>query len=89
MDHLTSPKLTLGVHCLNIRHKGMFVTSGPDPDEFTFYDRYDSTGVLVRRNAARLRSRRRAGAARLLHRRARLLQALTTAPASPQPQPQP
>jgi hypothetical protein len=21
----------------------MFVTSGPDPDEFTFYDRYDST----------------------------------------------
>ena len=43
MDHLTSPKLTHGVHCLNIRHKGMFVTSGPDPDEFTFYDRYDST----------------------------------------------
>ena len=43
MDHLTSPKLTPGVHCLNIRHKGMFVTSGPDPDEFTFYDRYDST----------------------------------------------
>ena len=43
MDHLTSPKLTPGVHCLNIRHKGMFVTSGPDPDEFTFYDKYDST----------------------------------------------
>ena len=34
MDHLTSPKLQHGVHCLNIRHKGMFVTSGPDPDEF-------------------------------------------------------
>jgi len=43
MDHLTSPKLTHGVHCLNIRHKGMFVTSGADPDEFTFYDKYDST----------------------------------------------
>ena len=43
MDHLTSPKLSPGVHCLNIRHKGMFVTSGPDPDEFTFYDKYDST----------------------------------------------
>ena len=43
MDHLTSPKLTPGVHCLNLRHKGMFVTSGPDPDEFTFYDKYDST----------------------------------------------
>ena len=39
MDHLTSPKLTPGVHCLNLRHKGMFVTSGPDPDEFTFYER--------------------------------------------------
>ena len=21
----------------------MYVTSGPDPDEFTFYDKYDST----------------------------------------------
>ena len=42
MDHLTSPKLTPGVHCLNIRHKGMFVTSGPDPDEFKFYDSYRS-----------------------------------------------
>ena len=31
------------MHCLNIRHKGMFVTSGPDPDEFSFYDKYDST----------------------------------------------
>ena len=43
MDHLTSPKLTPGVHCLNLRHKGMFVTSGPDPDEFRFYDKYDAT----------------------------------------------
>ena len=43
MDHLTSPKLTPGVHCLNLRHKGMYVTSGPDPDEFRFYDKYDST----------------------------------------------
>jgi hypothetical protein len=43
MDHLTSPKLTPGVHCLNLRHKGMFVTSGPDPDEFTFYDKYDGS----------------------------------------------
>ena len=55
---LTSPKLTAGVHCLNLRHKGMFVTSGPDPDEFTFYDKYDVDRVLVRRDAARLRSRR-------------------------------
>ena len=58
MDHLTSPKLTAGVHCLNLRHKGMFVDVGPDPDEFTFYDKYDSTGVLVQRNPARIRTRR-------------------------------
>src|SRR5471032_2109094 len=43
MDHLTSPKLTPGVHCLNLRHKGMFVTSGADPDELAFYDKYDGT----------------------------------------------
>ena len=25
MEHLTSPKLTPGVHCLSLRHKGMYV----------------------------------------------------------------
>lgn len=44
MEHLTSPKLTMGVHCLSLRHKGMFVLSMPDPDESKFYDTsYDST----------------------------------------------
>jgi hypothetical protein len=43
MDHLTSPKLTPGVHCLSLRHKGMYVTSSPDPEEFKFYDKYDCT----------------------------------------------
>ena len=43
MDHLTSPKITIGVHCLNLRHKGMYVTSTPYPEELTFYDAYDST----------------------------------------------
>ena len=43
MYHLTSPKLTPGVHCLSLRHKGMYVTAAPDPDEFTFYDTYDGT----------------------------------------------
>jgi len=43
MDHLTSSKLTSGVHCLNIRHKGMYVTSGPYPEELNFYDPYDAT----------------------------------------------
>jgi hypothetical protein len=43
MDHLTSPKISVGVHCLNLRHKGMYVTSTPYPDESQFYDSYDST----------------------------------------------
>jgi hypothetical protein len=30
-------------HCAMLRHKGMYVSSVPDPDEFTFYDRYDAT----------------------------------------------
>jgi hypothetical protein len=42
MDQLTSPKLTHGVHCLSLRHKGMYVTSAPDPDQFKFYDPYDA-----------------------------------------------
>jgi len=43
MQHLISPKLVVGVHCLSLRHKGMYVTSAPDPDEFKFYDKYDAT----------------------------------------------
>jgi hypothetical protein len=30
-------------HCSNLRHKGMYVMSLPDPDERRFYDRYDAT----------------------------------------------
>ena len=33
-------------HCGNLRHKGMYVMTVPDPDEFTFYDRYDATHGL-------------------------------------------
>ena len=43
MDHLTSPKLTPGVHCLQPAAQGHVRHVGPDPDEFTFYDKYDST----------------------------------------------
>jgi len=43
MDHLTSPNIIHGVHCLNLRHKGMYITSAPDPDEFKFYDKYDGS----------------------------------------------
>ena len=60
MEHLISPKLTLGVHCLILRHKGMYVMSVPYPDESKFYDtvvRID--GLLVRRDPDRLRSGRR------------------------------
>lgn len=42
MHHLTSPKITTA-HCLSLRHKGMYVTAAPDPNEFTFYDPYDCT----------------------------------------------
>ena len=44
MEHLVSPKLTRGVHCLTLRHKGMYVMALPDPDESKFYDTsFDST----------------------------------------------
>ena len=44
MEHLLSPKVTPGVHCLNLRHKGMYVLSVPYEDESKFYDTsYDST----------------------------------------------
>ena len=39
---LTSPKLTHGVHCLNIRHKGMYTTAVPNPGEEQFFDAVDS-----------------------------------------------
>ena len=67
MEHLTSPKLTPGVHCLSLRHKGMYVTAVPDPDEENFYDKYDGTWVLVRRDADRLRPGRRPGQPDVVH----------------------
>jgi hypothetical protein len=44
MDHPkpTSPLVTEH-HCEHLRHKAMYVMSVQDPDEFTFYDRYDAT----------------------------------------------
>jgi hypothetical protein len=44
MDHppLDSPLVT--VHqCGHLRHKGMYVLSGEDPDAQAFYDRYEAT----------------------------------------------
>ena len=42
MHDLTSPKVTFGVHCLHLRHKGMYVTAVPNPGEEQFYDAYDA-----------------------------------------------
>ena len=44
MDH---PKpvssLVTEQHCGHLRHKGMYVLSVADPDEFAFYDRFEAT----------------------------------------------
>jgi hypothetical protein len=42
MESLTSPHITVGVHCLKLRTKSMYVQSIVDPDEATFYDTYDN-----------------------------------------------
>lgn len=39
---LSSPVVTAG-HCSHLRHKGMYVMTVADPDEYAFYDRYDAT----------------------------------------------
>jgi len=39
---LTSNKLQFGVHCLLIRHKGMYTFELPNPGEGKFFDAYDA-----------------------------------------------
>ena len=78
MEHLTSPKLTPGVHCLSLRHKGMYVTAVQDPDEKHVLRQVRRHVVLVRRDADRLRPRRRPGQPDVVQRQPRLLQTLTT-----------
>jgi hypothetical protein len=43
MESLTSPKITVGVHCLKLRTKGMYIQSVVDPAESTFYDAYETS----------------------------------------------
>jgi len=43
MESLSSPKVTVGVHCLKLRTKSMYIQAVVDPAEATFYDRYDQT----------------------------------------------
>ena len=42
MESLTSPKITVGLHCLRLRTKSMYVMAVVDPDEATFYDPYET-----------------------------------------------
>ena len=42
MIPLSSHRVTAS-HCSHLRHKGMHVTSVPDPDERRFYDAFDAT----------------------------------------------
>ena len=51
MEHLTSPKITLGVHCLILRHKGMLQS-----DVGALPGRMDLTSTI------RTTTRRRTGA---------------------------
>ena len=43
MESLTSPKITVGLHCVRLRTKSMYVSAVVDPDERTFYDSYESS----------------------------------------------
>jgi len=43
MESLTSPKITVGVHCLLLRTKSMYVNAVVDPDESKFYDSYEAS----------------------------------------------
>jgi hypothetical protein len=43
MEALTSPKITVGVHCLRLRTKSMYVNAIVDPAEATFYDPSEGT----------------------------------------------
>jgi hypothetical protein len=42
MEELKSTRIKFGVHCLNIRHKGMYVSSDTDLPDDIYNDLYDS-----------------------------------------------
>jgi len=39
---LSSTKLDFTVHCMQLRHKAMYVNTIPNPGEDKFFDAYDS-----------------------------------------------
>ena len=38
-----SPKINVGVHCLKLRTKSMYINPIVDPDEASLYDSYDNS----------------------------------------------
>ena len=42
MDFANSPKVTVGVHCLRLRTKSMYVNTVVDLEHSSFYDPVDS-----------------------------------------------
>lgn len=43
MESLSSSKITVGVHCMKLRTKSLYVNAVVDPVEATFYDKFDQT----------------------------------------------
>ena len=43
MEPLSSSKVTVGVHCMKLRTKSMYLNAVVDPAQQTFYDAYDQT----------------------------------------------
>jgi hypothetical protein len=43
MESLNSPKITVGVHCMKLRTKSMYINSIVDPLEATLYDPYETS----------------------------------------------
>ena len=45
MLSLKSPKINVGVHCLKLRTKSMYINPVVDPDEAALYDPYDNSAA--------------------------------------------
>ena len=43
MESLNSPRIAVGVHCMKLRTKSMYINSIVDPLEATLYDPYETS----------------------------------------------
>ncbi|HTI39945.1 MAG TPA: hypothetical protein VL484_20450 [Vicinamibacterales bacterium] len=43
MESLNSPKIAVGIHCMKLRTKAMYIRSAVDPLEATLYDPYEAS----------------------------------------------